>query len=270
MAQSSSTATNGTLTTSFYFPGGANAMMSPVASVIGVNDTFTDIVTYLIKCPSSSLSASDSASASASSSSATTPASTTTAPLNRRTVISATSTSTYTDTGTYSASDIKRTFCIIPEDGETLIVGPSTMNLLYTSSSTTNDISCAITWASSGSAASASATAAASASATPTTSAEAFCRMYVVDPGLNFQAIQDYNYPDAGEASMWPKLLVTAGLEKLQAASASATASMDSPTITGSGAEASSTGAAAALRFDFPTAMGMTGAAGILAVALAL
>lgn len=224
MAQSSSTATNGTLTTSFYFPGGANAMMSPVASVIGVNDTFTDIVTYLIKCPSSSVSAS--ASASASASSATTPAPTTTAPLNRRTVISATSASTYTETDdTYSDSGLQLTFCVLPEAGETLIVGPSTMNLLYSSSGTTDDISCAITWAS-GSAASTSATAAASASATATPSAEANCRMYVADPGLNFQAIRDSYYPDAGEASMWPKLLVTAGLEKLQAASASATASM--------------------------------------------
>ncbi|KAB2571069.1 hypothetical protein DBV05_g10261 [Lasiodiplodia theobromae] len=268
MAQSSSTATNSILTTSFYFPSGANVIVSPVASIIGINDTFTDIVTYLIKCAPPSLSASTSvpASTSASASATTTPAPTTTAPLDRRTSVpssSSSSSSSYTYSpetwdddayGDYYDDDNSSNACVLPDDGETLVAGPSTMSLSYALSGTTADADCSITWGSGSASASASATAAsASASATATAGADARCYMYDIDPAENYQIVRNAFYPDADESNSWPTLLITAGLEKLEAAKATDT--MDLPTITGSTDTSSSTGTAAAVRFDIPTAI---------------
>ncbi|KAK0645198.1 hypothetical protein DIS24_g8134 [Lasiodiplodia hormozganensis] len=235
MAQSSSTATNSILTTSFYFPSGANVIVSPVASIIGINDTFTDIVTYLIKCAPPSLSASTSvpASTSASASATTTPAPATTAPLNRRTSVpsSSSSSSSYTYSpetwdddayGDYYDDDDSSNACVLPDDGETLVAGPSTMSLSYALSGTTAEADCSITWGSGSASASATA-ASASASATATAGADARCYMYDIDPDENYQIVRNAFYPDADDSNLWPTLLITAGLEKLEAAKATDT-----------------------------------------------
>lgn len=204
MAESSKSAS--IITTTFFNLG---VGITPVASIIGVNATSPDLVTYLINCPPSPTSAP------------------TTAPISTPMITSANSYAT--DVSPYILGPDRHTYttqpinvfgsCIIPAEGMTLIAGASSMSLAYTNTHTpsdmTKDYDCTVTRA----AAAASGTAAAaSASASSTEEAGATCdiRMMGMDDHINLRL--DTYYVEEDATGMWGPLVVTAGVEKLAAA----------------------------------------------------
>lgn len=218
------------LTTTFFNPIPA---LTPHASVIGTNATDPSQVTYLIHCPPGASSA----------------------------------TPTITNPAHPAETDPFGLFvsgaCAIPTDGMTLVAGPQhSVSLAYTRSGLTMDQACGFGTVT------VAAAAAATVSVAPT-DGPATCDNHMVDEAARVVFDQEAFLPQEHVATMWGRLVVTAGVEKLRAA---ATASATGGSASSPASSSPSAGAAAG-RFDTVSAVaafGVTGAFGVLVAALAL